>query len=105
MTKIAFNTSTIDLVPTKTMFAPPVSGKYMVSCEELHYEKTGIFETITNSNRKWFQFWKPKTIQQEILNKIYKPTSCKIMYLEKGVSIEIPLLLEPGRQSVRRIGN
>jgi hypothetical protein len=40
----------------------PKSGIYHISAALVKYEKTGNLILSSNPERKWFQFWKPKTI-------------------------------------------
>lgn len=62
-------------------------GYYLIVTTTWQTFPTGTFETINNPERIWFQFWKPKTITQEIYEtrEISKTTETKT--LKAGDSI------------------
>lgn len=63
-------------------YQAPISGNYEVCIS--FFQPTNEFEIVPNTNRKWWQFWKAKTI----VRRKYKLVSNKTMVqAERGQSI------------------
>jgi hypothetical protein len=66
-------------------FTVPLDGYYQVQCDVLHCEPIeGEFELVANSDRKWWQFWKPEHVLRQKFRVYKKPTGLEIRYLKKG---------------------
>lgn len=69
-------------------YTVPKSGFYQISANCTYYKGTGNFETVKNPNKKWFQFWKPKTVTQEIYERTDSGEVSQLYYLSEGASVE-----------------
>lgn len=69
-------------------YTAPTSGFYQISTNCTHYKSTGNFETVKNPSKKWFQFWKPKTVTQEIYERTDSGEVSQLYYLSEGESVE-----------------
>lgn len=47
-------------------YTAPKTGNYKVSWELYRYRPTGRFKLVENSSKKFWQFWKPRYVMQEI---------------------------------------
>ena len=65
-------------------------GYYRVSASMIHYKPTGKFHEVPNLDRRWFEFWKPKTVTQEIYEQVGDMSGTQIKFYNKGEVIYPP---------------
>lgn len=65
----------------KWSFTAPISGHYLIESDIQKSVPTGEYEII---NRKWFEFWKPKTTKKAIYKTVILKKETKIECLKKG---------------------
>lgn len=68
------------------------SGYYMVSGSAVKLIPTGEYETIPNPYRKWFHFWKPKTITRMKFDQEKVSEGKQLVYLNKGDVVQHDLM-------------
>lgn len=61
---------------------------YEVATQEPKTKATGNMLTVSNPDRKWFQFWKPKQIQTAEYVTVSEWSGKETFWLEKGECIE-----------------
>lgn len=69
-------------------YKAPVDGIYNISTTIVTYTATGEFEEVRNFNRKWWQFWKPKIIIQEIYRANEPVKTHKQVFLKAGEEVK-----------------
>lgn len=72
----------------KYKFTAPIAGYYNMQAEIIEYIHTGKFEDIKNPSRKWYQFWKPRIIKQEILKSRKIKGGQQVKYLKASESVD-----------------
>ena len=73
-------------------FKIPSSGFYQVSEKRFISKPTGQYEYVKNMDKKWYQFWKPSKIRQEIIEGIMVHDGCKLIFLHKDEVVESAFL-------------
>lgn len=69
-------------------YKAPIKGSYHVITTITPYIATGEFEAVKDHSRKWYHFWKPKTINREIY-KTGEPIKIdRLVELEEGEEIK-----------------
>jgi hypothetical protein len=64
------------------------TGYYMVSSMIYTARATGRYEVVKNPDRRWFQFWKPKTIEKEVYETVGRSGGQEIRFLNRGEFFE-----------------
>lgn len=71
-----------------SVYRAPTSGYYTTRAVMTRYRGTGKFETVRNIDRRWFQFWKPKTVTQEIYERIEEKNGIETKFYNQGDVIQ-----------------
>jgi hypothetical protein len=66
----------------------PTSGHYYISAQTYTYKPTGRFKKIKNPDKKWWQFWKEETIDQEVFETVVAHTGKQVRVLQAGETVQ-----------------
>ena len=69
------------------VFTAPKEGYYYTSAAMITTTPTGKYEVVRNPEKSWWKFWKPDTIQKEIIEVKETNTGAKIIYCHSGQTI------------------
>lgn len=72
----------------------PIDGYYQVSAYMTRSVPTGMMETVPNPKRKWWQFWKPKTIIRPEYRIEKIQDGYDMMYLKEGKEVNIGITIQ-----------
>lgn len=68
----------------ETIYHAPVSGVYHVSEKIWKHVPNGKKKEVPNFDRRWFQFWKPKTIIVDDYDTILEYSGTRMVHLKQG---------------------
>ena len=71
-------------------FRVPLAGFYQVSGKVQRGYPTGIYETVENPNRSWWEFWKPAFVQREIWHWVEDNSGVQVVLLKAGDEVQGP---------------
>jgi len=73
------------------IYTIPKSGVYLVAAKTTHCIPTGTFKTVPNKDRKFWQFWKPKTVTLQIYRYEEHLDGQETRHFKKGDQVSINL--------------
>lgn len=73
---------------SRDKYFAPETGFYHVSAVSITYRDTGRKQWVENYDRKWFQFWKPKTREIPIMERIDERSGNQTVFLNKGDEVQ-----------------
>lgn len=74
--------------PETATYKASVSGYYSVSSKTYIAKPTGIFETVKDDDRQFWEFWKPKFVTIEKYEQIEIHTGFQVKYLVEGEEVD-----------------